>query len=130
MKLFVNRTTKTRNSVVGELLIGGQHFSYTLEPAEASETIKPRAIPMGTYDVTLRHSSRFGRDMPHVENVPGFEGVLIHWGNYPKDTEACLLVGYERMPDFVGQSRSAFDALFLKLSSAQDPITITYTEAV
>jgi hypothetical protein len=130
VKLFVTRLTKTNASVSGELKLGGQHFAYTLEPAEASETIKPRAIPLGTYEVTLRHSPRFKRIMPHIENVPGFEGVLIHWGNYPKDTVACLLVGYERMPNFVGQSQKAFDELFLKLSDSTEPITITYTEAV
>lgn len=130
MNIFVRRTTKTAHSTIGELLLGGNHYCYTLEPAVQPNTVKPRAIPAGTYDVTLRHSPRFNRTMPHVENVPDFEGVLIHWGNYPKDTEGCLLVGYERMPDFVGQSRAAFDALFLRLSDAQEPITITYTEAV
>lgn len=130
MNIHIHRTAKTANSTIGELLLGGNHFCYTLEPAVQPDTVKPRAIPLGTYDVTLRRSQRFDRIMPHVENVPDFLGVLIHWGNYPKDTVACLLVGYERMPDFVGQSQKAFDALFLKLSEATEPITITYTEAV
>lgn len=130
MKLFVTRTIKNAVCITGELFLGGLRFAYTLEPPEASETIKPRAIPLGTYDVTLRSSQRFKRIMPHIENVPGFEGVLMHVGNYPKDTEACLLVGYEQMPNFVGQSQKAFDDLFQKLLAATDPITITYTEAV
>lgn len=130
MKLFVSRTVKNSLCITGGLILGGQRFCYTLEPPEASESVKPRAIPLGTYDLTIRYSPRFKRTMPHVENVPGFEGVLMHWGNYPKDTDACLLVGYETMPNFVGQSLKAFDDLFLKLSDADEPHTITYTEAI
>lgn len=131
MKLIVKRTDKSSLSVIGELWIDGLFYCYTLEPAEKSESVKPRAIPLGTYDVTIRQSPRFKRLMPHVENVPGFEGILIHSGNFPADTEGCLLVGKYKgpNPDFIGSSKLAFNPLFLRLTQATEPITISYTEA-
>jgi Family of unknown function (DUF5675) len=133
MNLLVTRKHSTPHSVCGELSINGTFFCYTLEPPKRAE--KPHCIPAGTYDVTLRLSSRFGRIMPHVENVPGFEGILIHWGNYPRDTEGCLLVGekYGEVQDFIGESQVAFHALFSKLHDALEAgeqVYITYQEQV
>ena len=65
--------------------------------------------------------------MPHVLDVPGFEGIRIHAGNTDKDTEGCLLVGMTRATDFIGQSRLAFTALMDKLKSSTD-VTITYAK--
>ena len=128
MKLLVTRTTFTQFSVGGTLTIEGHTF-YTLEPPKRDE--KPRAIPCGTYDVTIRWSEKHKRLVPHVENVPGFEEIEIHIGNFPKDTLGCLLVGQAAGTDQVVGSRLAFDALFRILSDAKEagePITITYTE--
>lgn len=128
MRIEVRRSWYTSRSTVGELYLNGQFFCYTLEPPKRD--VKPRAIPVGTYDLSLRFSERFSRLMPHVESVPGFGGILIHWGNYPKDTEGCLLVGSTHETDFVGNSRSSFDRLWAELQEAreQGPITISYTE--
>lgn len=51
------------------------------------------AIPAGKYPVSLRFSNRFQKELPGVQNVPGFEGVLIHSGNTKKDTHGCILLG-------------------------------------
>ena len=110
MKLGVSRTTCDGQCTMGTLTIEGTDRRwFTLEPP--ARQVKPRAIPAGTYKLTLRWSPRFERMMPHVEDVPDFAGVLIHWGNFPKDTEGCLLVGRIAHADFVGDSRKAFDEL-------------------
>jgi len=56
--------------------------------------------------------------MPLLLDVPDFEGIRIHSGNTEADTEGCILVGFSRSPDFVGSSKSAFDALFARISDA------------
>ncbi len=58
--------------------------------------------------------------MPHVEDVPNYTGVLIHWGNYAKDTEGCVLVGFTQAKDFIGRSRDAFESVFNLIQGAID----------
>lgn len=133
MKLLVKRIHKSAVSTKGELWLDGEPFCYTLEPPVIDGDVKPRAIPLGTYDLTIRQSPRFKRLMPHVENVPGFEGILIHVGNYAHDTEGCLLVGEKVLPgfpDFIGESKKVFDPLFRKLIECKEPMTISYMDDV
>jgi hypothetical protein len=138
MNITVDRQTFTTNSTIGSMSIDGVFQCYTLEPTYREVIGQPvptwkvpdqTAIPAGTYVVTLRDSDRFKRIMPHVEAVPGFDGIEIHWGNYPKDTDGCTLVGQSRTVDMVGASQATFAALFPKLEAAADAgeaISITY----
>ena len=128
MNLRVERQTFTSFSTAGDLFIDGEHFCYTLEPKQ--EPPKPYCIPEGTYSLVKRFSPKHGRDVPHVENVPGFEEIEIHWGNFPQNTDGCLLVGRTKGTDFVGASKLAFSDLWEKLVpiwAEGEEINITYT---
>lgn len=121
MRLTVQRVKAQLTCTVGKLFIDGQDSGlFTLEPAVRDHKIPgTTAIPPGLYPVVIDFSPHFGRDLPHILNVPDFVGVRIHPGNTDVDTEGCILVGKTWFGgDFIGHSKEAFDELFPKIQSA------------
>jgi Family of unknown function (DUF5675) len=125
MNITVLRDTYTDNSVTGEMSVDGVFECFTLEPRSDRSQGKPYCIPSGTYVVLLKPSPHFGCTTPHLQNVPGFDEIEIHWGDFPKDTIGCTVVGQARTEDAVWQSKLAFDALMAKLAMAAT-ISATY----
>lgn len=129
MKLKLERTWCGAACTIGSLYLDAQFECFTLEDVERGtnqddvaqwKVHGESAIPYGTYNVTITPSNRFKRDLPLVENVPGFEGIRIHPGNTAEDTDGCILVGRTKGPAFVGESKAAFAALFDKIRLALD----------
>ena len=60
-------------------------------------------------------------------NVPDRDGILIHAGNYPKNTTGCILLGQSinNEGDLVN-SRKAIDE-FMELIKADDEIILEVT---
>ncbi len=112
MKLELYRRRKTDLSTLGSLFIDhlDHRECFTLEPADC--------IPDGTYRIGLYLSPRFKMLVPLLIRVPGHDCIEIHPGNFPKDTTGCILVGLNRSPDYVGQSRIAFNRLMNKIRKA------------
>lgn len=84
MKIEVIRHTFTGRSTIGSLYIDKKFECYTLEDVVRTgpKVHGQTAIPEGTYEVQITFSPRFKRDLPLLLNVPNFEGVRIHTGNY------------------------------------------------
>jgi hypothetical protein len=119
VQLQLVRKEFTDNSTIGELSVDGAFECFTLEDVVRDEKIKGEtAIPAGTYEVAVTFSNKFQKLLPLLLNVPNFEGVRIHSGNKPEDTEGCILVGQTKAEDFVGGSRAAFAPLFQKIQDA------------
>ena len=122
MLIEVKRFDFKDSYTAGRMYIDNLYFCYTLEDVvrEGAKVDGQTAIPTGTYDVIIDDSTRFGRPMPHILNVPNFKGVRIHSGNTSKDTEGCILLGASYAgKDFIGNSKNSFDIFFEKLKTAK-----------
>ena len=131
MNLVSRRFEYGQNYTVSRLYVEGVYQCYILEDVVRAPGVKvagATAIPAGKYTVIVDFSDHFQKDLPHILNVPMFDGIRIHSGNTDLDTEGCLLVGMGwGGGDSVSNSRVAFDALFSKLQKAisdEDEITI------
>ena len=119
MSIAVIRVRRETDATIGHLFIDGVFTCFTLEDLEREEKIPEKtAIPGGKYRVKMDWSDHFQKVMPHVMDVPGFEGVRIHSGNTAKDTEGCILVGLTAIGNQIGQSRLAFEKVFKEIVSA------------
>ena len=119
MILSVKRTHGTHGYTHGILSIDGVFFCQTMEDQERTTKVAgATAIPCGNYKVVVDMSTRFGRLMPHILNVPNFEGIRIHSGNSAEDTEGCILVGEPLRDDFITHSRDTFAVLFKRINDA------------
>ena len=153
MKLEVVRKWKRDTYTIGALYVNGVRFCDTLEDkdrglkqTDSLATIKSRkvygetAIPLGTYKVLMDvvspkyslvafYKNLCGGKMPRLQNVPGFDGILIHPGSSALDTYGCLLVGKNSVKGRLTQSRDTFKALYAKMLAAHkagEGITITF----
>lgn len=127
MLITVARQPSLEHCTLGTLSIDGVEECVTLEdvvrespgdPVAAWKVPGETAIPVGKYRVIVNHSAHFGRDLPLLLKVPGFEGVRIHPGNTDKDTEGCILVGTAIAGQSIVESRKAFAAVFNTISEA------------
>jgi hypothetical protein len=120
MNLTLIRKIFTNTSTIGELYIDSVFECFTLEDVVRPHGIKipgATAIPYGSYEVIIDYSKRFARNMPHLLDVPMFEGIRIHSGNTSSDTEGCILLGAIKAKDRIYESKKAFAQFYPKLEA-------------
>jgi hypothetical protein len=136
MKLLNVRSIFTANSSIGKLYVDGVFLCYILEPfdrglsedmplveIQQKKVFAHTAVPTGIYPLTLisgepivnrfpwirKYYPEGNFFVPELQNVIGFDAILLHPGNYPKDTEGCSLVGMSIAgADFIGDTPDAF----------------------
>jgi Family of unknown function (DUF5675) len=68
-------------------------FSFsTLELPYNKNEVNNSSIPVGIYEVSKRYSFKYGQHYI-INNVLNRSMILIHNGNYNKQTKGCILVG-------------------------------------
>ena len=144
MRLTLIRKYRNSDYCIDKLYINNTYFSDVLEDPDRGlqdsmslEEIKKikikgnTCIPYGTYDIIITYSPRFKRNLPLLLNVKGFEGIRIHSGNTPKDTEGCLLPGFNKIKGQVIDSRITTDKLIAQIQQVLnkgEKVTITITK--
>ena len=129
MLLLLKRQQCGKDGTIGTLYVNGVEECVVLEDVdrrlEDPNNMKidgETCIPRGQYEIIINFSNRFKKEMPLLRNVPQFEGVRIHSGNYTGDTEGCLLLGSSYIlkdgKPMILNSRATFDKFFAKLDQA------------
>ena len=129
--LTLKRIAKRADYTIGRLEDeNGVKICDTLEPTwrnyKGGELKVPRksAVPEGTYPVVITKSKKFGKYLPLLVGVPGFEGIRIHSGNTVNDTEGCILVGQNLIKGKVLLSRLTLEKL-MRLIENEKRIILT-----
>ena len=118
INLLLIRDTFTEESTVGELFINGERICDTLENPYLDNQRNISCIPEGEYPVRLRLARESAtRDYLHllIQDVPNRDFILVHRGNFPSQTQGCLLVGLGTQQNVVNNSRLAMDLLIKEI---------------
>lgn len=101
------------------------HFLFTLENPWLANQPNISCIPAGDYVCRRVISPKYGETF-EVTDVDGRTHILFHWGNYPSNTQGCILVGTSHAPEVpaVWNSRAAH-AEFMDKFNGVDEFELT-----
>ena len=119
IKIKLVRKQFSALGIKGRLLCDDPHLVlFTLENPWKDNARSISCIPAETYPCRIVDSPRFGR-VYGVTNVRNRSHILIHAGNYPRDTSGCILIGQTgdilSPTMFIGNSQKALKEFMDKL---------------
>jgi hypothetical protein len=142
MELLLSRDYKKDKYTIGRLYINGKFFCNTIEDKDrnlnssmSESQIKglkvygETAIPIGTYIIDMNTvSPKFSKysfylktcsgKVPRLQNVKGFDGILIHVADGPKGAtliQGCIGVGYNTIKGGLTEGKKVFTELYKQL---------------
>jgi len=123
MKILIYRYQYLTDCVKGLLLIDGTWLCHTLELPETYNNTQnvplKTCIPPGLYSTQRKFSDHVHAQVLELLSVFNRDEIEIHMGNYPADTEGCILVGNAwGGTSMIGDSEAAFKLLMNKVSQA------------
>jgi len=152
MKLEILRISSESDSSSGlvfDITDERKFLCYSLEDEYRNDKVMHETrVPAGTYQIQLRkvggfnarYAKKYGdfhKGMLHVQDVPGFEYILIHTGNTDEHTSGCLIVGDSQENNqlmkngFIGKSVQAYKRIYTPIATALEngeEVTITYVD--
>ena len=147
--LRVSSDTDSSSGLVFNVTEGRKFLCYSLEDEFRNDKVKHETrVPAGTYQIQLRkvggfnarYAKKYGdfhKGMLHVQDVPGFEYILIHTGNTDEHTSGCLIIGDSQENNqllkngFIGKSVQAYKRIYTPIATALEngeEVTITYVD--
>lgn len=103
-----------------------QFLAFTMEDEHRDvKVMHETRIPSGRYELKLRKygtwyekfKTKFPEGVFEITGVPNFTDVLIHTGNFEKDSSACVLLGNTATQNItgdgsIGESVAAYDRVY------------------
>lgn len=134
MELKLIRKYKKAEYTIGRLYCNNKYICDTMEPPThgltrlmSTKQIRsrkakygPTAIPPGHYPLLLTRSVKFGKWLPLLMGVRGYEGIRIHAGNKPSETQGCILPGYNRRKGYLLESTTCLNNILSMLHDCLD----------
>lgn len=127
MNCVLTRLNVTDAGIFGELR--GERGGLICVTLEHNYGGAPKLAP-GTYTCRRHPPNRLPYETFMVEGVPDFQGqpvsgILLHIGNYDRDSEGCILLGSYTQSDLtqICQSKFAFTE-FMHLQTGFDEFTL------
>lgn len=130
MKLKLERIEFKETYTIGKLYIDDSYFCDTLEDKNRDinkngkfdngekKIYGETCIPFGTYTIKMTYAPKFKRELPWLQDVPSFSGILIHAGNTARDSAGCILVGKYTAPGQIYQTREYESKLVERIKDA------------
>lgn len=146
MRILVNRDISDSDATLSQITVFDDlgrvvYRCYGCEDEFRAVKVKGETrIPAGHYDIAVRKVGGFHnrysndrrvkdihRGMLEIMDVPNFQYILIHIGNFERDTDGCILVGAVRDSErmCVYRSVEAYRALYTKVIGSAESGTLT-----
>jgi len=93
------RLEKTKDAVIGVLMLDDLVFCYTLEHPEL-------LIDTGIYPAVFEYSPKFDMELYELKETGDRTEIKFHTGNTMDDTEGCILPG--KATGYLGGKRAVF----------------------
>lgn len=134
MDLVQYRFARDDEATLGVLFRDGASEAFTLEDEKRAVKVRGETrIPAGRYRILprieggmvgrYRKRFRWHRGMLWLQDVPGFDWIYYHVGNFDSDTEGCILVGRSAAMEpapAVYQSVAAYEAFYKAVIGAAE----------
>jgi hypothetical protein len=129
--LHLKRIIQSNDLTLGTLSSQEVLYALVLELPWKDNVPFESCIPAGTYRCELVSSPKYGK-VYEVKGVLGRSNILIHYGNYVRNTDGCLLVGDSLMRDVesglqaVGNSKRTLESFMTELQGESFDLVIRW----
>ena len=90
MKVVLHRLASSEAGTMGQIEVDGEFVCFTTELPWRHNARNVSCIPWGAYKLGWENSPKFGRRL-HVLDVPERSHILLHAGNWQRNTLGCIM---------------------------------------
>ncbi len=131
MEILIVRENFAPDYTEGKLFIDGAYVCDSLEDFDrgldssmpedvisSKKVYSKTAIPTGRYKVIIDWSNKFQKNLIHLLNVKGFDGVRMHSLNEASQSLGCIGTGVKTAPGWISKSRDTYKVVHSKVEEA------------